>query len=427
MVFLEYHESLSDVQVCEQCVYNMLYRWFVGLEVGEATPDDTTLVVFRKRLGQERMARFLSRVNEQAKAKGLLVGRHKILDATHVIADVAIPSTVGLLRQARRKVLRVIGKKYPLGAKKLAETYGQVASRGRKATEEELVKEVEWTRELFRRAKGKYTEETERIIEELEGMLYGEEKVVSLVDPDARWGYKDEDHPFCGYKVHVACDESELVTSVDLLAGNENEGAEENVGSLLEKERQWGMEYRSVVADALYDSAGNRKRIHEEKTPEGERVRAYIPSRQKEKWLDRFRYVPEKDGVVCPARQFSIGKSPHEQGWLYYFSVESCRDCPYGGDCPPLNEGRVRVFVSEDYQLKVLDEHPGRKEALKIRPLIERRFGVGKKWFRLGRARYRGKARVAIQVLMTFLVMNVKRMIKLLLIREQGVGLLETG
>ena len=170
MVFLEYYESLSDVQVCEQCVYNMLYRWFVGLEVGEATPDDTTLVVFRKRLGQERMARFLSRVNEQAKAKGLLVGRHKILDATHVIADVAIPSTVGLLRQARRKVLRVIGKKYPLGAKKLAETYGQGDARGRKATEEELVKEVEWTRELFRRAKGKYTEETDRIIEELEGM-----------------------------------------------------------------------------------------------------------------------------------------------------------------------------------------------------------------------------------------------------------------
>lgn len=29
---------------------------------------------------------------------------------------------------------------------------------------------------------------------------------------------------FCEYKVHVGCDESEVVTSVDLLSGNENEG-----------------------------------------------------------------------------------------------------------------------------------------------------------------------------------------------------------
>lgn len=149
MLFLEYYDNLSDVEVSEQCVYNLLYRWFVGLGVGEATPDDTTLVVFRKRLGRERMEKLFSRVNEQARAKGLLVGRHKILDATHVIADVAIPSTVGLLRQARRKVLRVMGKKYPICAKKLEENYGEGDFPGRRATEEELVKEVELTRALF--------------------------------------------------------------------------------------------------------------------------------------------------------------------------------------------------------------------------------------------------------------------------------------
>lgn len=87
----------------------------------------------------------------------------------------------------------------------------------------------------------------------------------------------------------------------------------------------------------------------------------------------------------------------------------------------------MRVFVSEDYQLKLLDENPERKEALKIRPIVERRFGGGKKWLGLGRARYRGKWRVAIQVLMTFLVMNVKRMVKLLLNKKQKIGLLATG
>jgi len=344
-----------------------------------------------------------------------------------VIANVAIPSTVGLLRQARKRVLRVIGKKYPVCAKKLEETYGEGDSQGRRATEEELMKEVELTRELFTQARGRYTEETDRVIGEMEGMLYGEEKVVSLVDPDARWGYKDEDHPFCGYKIHAGCDESEIVTSVDLLSGNENEGAEKNVRSLLEKERGQGMEHQAVVTDALYDSAENRKAIHEERTPEGERVRAYIPSRRKEKSLNRFHYDPKRDQVVCPAQQLSIGKSPHEEGWLYYFSVESCRDCPYREDCPPLNEGRVRVFMSEDYQLKLLDENPERKEALKKRPIVERRFGGGKKWHGLGRARYWGRAKVAIQALMTFLVMNVKRMVKLLSMKDRNVEFLQTG
>jgi IS5 family transposase len=427
MLFLEYYANLSDVQVSEQCVYNLLYRWFAGLRVGEATPDDTTLVVFRKRLGEERLERIFRKINEQAKGKGLLVGRHKIMDATHVIANVAIPSTVGLLRQAREKVLREIEKRYPVCAKKLEETYGAGDRQGRRATEEELVKEVELTRALFSEAKGRYTEETDRVIVEMEKMLYGEEKIASLVDPDARWGYKDEDHPFCGYKVHVGCDESEIVTSLDLLSGNENEGAESNVRSLLEKEREQGMEHGAVVADALYDSAENRKAIHEEKTQNGEPVKAYIPSRQKEKNLNRFRYEQQRDRVICPAQQVSIGKSPHEQGHLYYFSVESCQDCPYREDCPPLNEGRVRVFVSEDYELKLLDENPERKEALKKRSLIERRFGGGKKWHGLGRARYRKKWRVAIQALMTFLVMNVKRMVRLLQIREEETELLKTA
>ena len=427
MLFLEYYSNLSDVQVSEQCQYNMLYRWFVGLKLGEGSPDDTTLVVFRKRLGKERLERFFKKINEQAKALGLLVGRHKIFDATHVIANVAIPSTVGLLRQAREKVLREIEKRYPVCASKLEETYGKGDRQGRRATEEELVREVELTQAFFSEAKGKYTEQTDKVIEQMEGMLYGEEKIASLVDPDARWGYKDEGHPFCGYKVHVGCDESEIVTSVDLLSGNENEGAEKNVRSLLEKEREQGMEHGAVVADALYDSAENRKAIHEEKTTEGEPVKAYIPSRQKDKNLDRFRYEMKRDCVICPAKQVSIGKSSHEQGHLYYFSVESCRGCPYREDCPPLNEGRVRVFVSEDYQLKLLDENQERKEALRRRPLIERRFGGGKKWHGLGRARYWGKAKVAIQALMTFLVMNVKRMVKLLEIKAQKGGILQTG
>ena len=56
MLFLKYYASLSDVQVARHCRYNLLYRAFVDLGIGESTPDDTTLVVFRRRLGEERVA-----------------------------------------------------------------------------------------------------------------------------------------------------------------------------------------------------------------------------------------------------------------------------------------------------------------------------------------------------------------------------------
>jgi hypothetical protein len=77
--------------------------------------------------------------------------------------------------------------------------------------------------------------------------------------------------------------------------------------------------------------------------------------------------------------QKSIGKSSHELGFLYYLWVESYQDCPYQEDRPPLNEGQGWVFMSEDYQLKLLDENSERKVAPQKRPIVERRFGGGKK------------------------------------------------
>jgi len=45
-----------------------------------------------------------------------------------------------------------------------------------------------------------------------------------------------------------------------------------------------------------------------------------------------------------------------------------------------------------------------------MRKTIERAFSEVKAWHRMARARYRGLDRMTIQVLMTFMVMNVKKM-----------------
>jgi len=64
-----------------------------------------------------------------------------------------------------------------------------------------------------------------------------------------------------------------------------------------------------------------------------------------------------------------------------------------------------------------------RREVLGRRKRIEAKFGQVKKHHQMVRTRYRGRWRVAIQVLMTFIVANLKRMIELLQRKENCIGL----
>ena len=74
-------------------------------------------------------------------------------------------------------------------------------------------------------------------MEWLEGLYEqgrGKAKICSFIDTDCRHGVKSPRRMFSGYKAHIALDESEIVTSVDLLQGNQNEGSQ--LQCLIEKE-----------------------------------------------------------------------------------------------------------------------------------------------------------------------------------------------
>ena len=242
MLFLEFYYNLSDVEVSNQCPYNLLYRWFVGLHIEEKVPDDTSLVVFRRRLGEERFERLFSRIVEKTKEQGLLKERYKLVDATAIVADVAIPDTVNLLRQGRRVVMREIGKVDGRAAKRLETPYSSHEKLSQKPTGEELVEEVKMTYCFISEVRGRYGSEVEEKVEALEAILEpgeGKEKVVSFIDFDARHGRKSVKRMFSGYKAHLAEDESEIVTSCDLLARNRNEG--HALAELLGKELEKGI------------------------------------------------------------------------------------------------------------------------------------------------------------------------------------------
>ena len=179
---------------------------------------------------------------------------------------------------------------------------------------------------------------------------------------------------------------------------------------ILDEDKSKGIKHEAVAADSLYDSFDNRKNIR------SQNMRAFISSRDRgrKKNLDRFTYDNKNDTLVCPEGHSPISKSRQETRDLFIFSAKSCRNCPQQKGCPKLNKGRVRITVSDNYRLSILDNIPEKKDAFIKRKSIERKFGEAKVWHKLCRARYRERTRVAIQVLMTFMVLNVKRMASLL-------------
>lgn len=407
MLFLEFYYNLSDVEIAKQIRYNILYRYFVGLRIHDSTPDDTTLVVFRTRCGQERFERLFDRVVQLCKEKNLLRERLKIVDATAIDADVAIPNTVNLLRQGRRVIIKRLSKNNPQKQLELSK-YQTKEHLQEKPKPKELKKEISKTKEFISQLRGKYGEETDELLNWLEA-LYNpkrdEAKIVSFIDTDARHGVKTPKRMFSGYKAHIALDENEIITSVDTLQGHQNEGS--SLKSILEKEQTKDIKSEAVTADALYDSTDNRQEIHNQD------MKAYIPSRKKSTKAEGFIYIKEQDKLICPKGQISTTKNRQEKGDFYNFSIASCRSCELFKQCAAICGKHSRIFISDNHKLKLQDDDEFYLEAIKLRKMVERKFGEAKKWHGLDRARYRGKWRVAIQVLMTFLILNVKRIVKL--------------
>jgi transposase len=83
----------SERQLMEQLDYNLLFRWFVGLNMDDAIWDPTVFTKNRQRLLDGEVATaFLERVVAQAQHRGLLSGEHFTVDGTLIEAWASLKS-----------------------------------------------------------------------------------------------------------------------------------------------------------------------------------------------------------------------------------------------------------------------------------------------------------------------------------------------
>ena len=427
LLFLEFLHNLSDYEMADQIRTNILFRYFAGLGIPDETPDHATLSMFRQRLGEERFKELFNNIVLQAKKKKLLKGKLKILDSTHIQANASIWGAVNLLRHGRKRLLNKIAQLNPHMAHDLEKKYLNEEKLHNLPSKDEIAREIELTGEFINKVKDKFDDEViKELIELLETALDQQtrkaedpnykqpDEIVNISDPDARNGFKSPTKRFTGYKSEIAMDEgSNIITSARTIQGNRNEGEKELFKQILKDERSKGIKHEAVAADSLYDSYENRNAVHKEK------MRAFIPRSKKgnikNSKLENFIYDNEKNTLICPEGRSPTYKSRQENRDFFIFPAKFCAKCPNRENCPKLHQGRVRINVSDNYKLSLLDNIPEKNEAFVKRKEIERKFAEGKVWHGLGRARYRKRWRVAIQTFMTFIVINVKRIVKLLL------------
>lgn len=439
--FLRYLYNLSDRQVIERCWTDLQFRYFLQMGIVAKLPDPSSLTRFRGRLGVEGFTRLFDELVKQARDAGLVQDRLRLKDASHVIANIAVPSTLGLLAQLRDRMLAAIeavdheiAEGFRVALQLARESTAQADDESKLQEGLNLVTSMLlWIQSQARSGPEAQTLAWLKLqsVKELAQKIIGEctqpgqgDRTLSAVDPDARCGKHGDFYD--GYMLDILMDsDSELITSVEVLPANADEAA--NAIALIEHEHQT---HGNQVGELSIDGIGfNGKVLNQLQDPAGVNVEVTVPTRDFTTTVgfpaSDFEYVEEGTRVRCPAGELSrrgSTKSDKPNVTTFQFSGKKCQSCPLLLQCHPEKKEGSRTgrrvsknrYEAEYERARAKAKTPHYDAIRKEHPRIERKLNELIRHHRCRHARYWGRAKVTIQGLMTALAVNAKRITKLM-------------
>lgn len=453
-LLLQFHKDLSDREMERACMYDLEIKYALGLRLDERPFDHSSLGDFRQRLlahGKEKLLfdKILQKLIEEQ-----LIAKEEIqrIDATHVIADVAIPTMVTLVKKGTYEVLKSLKGQQRHVYERIAqeidlsgyarETVNQ-ESEGRNNDEKrtkKLVEVVHDARVVLKhathvkasRSLRKRIELLQRILqqhieENAQGVPKEKEKaqkppdlLVSPIDEDARYGVKSEKKRFVGYKANLTETViSRFITNIEPTRGNQPDG--DTTLEVMEDQQVLGLKPAKLIGDTAYDNGAYRQALKRYGTQlvaplraRNTRTRAVYPK-------SMFHYDEKNHTVTCPQGVTTA------QSWndarhnlrMFHFPKTACGTCSVRNECTNAEEGRRTIGISSSHHDRLEAEAYNRTEAfkadMKLRPVIEGTHSEMKRYHGLRRARYRGLRKVGLQCYFTAVVVNIKRWIKRLL------------
>ncbi len=212
------------------------------------------------------------------------------------------------------------------------------------------------------------------------------------------------------------------MTAIDVLSANGDEAANAMV-LIAREERAHGNDVETLSIDGI----GIRGNLIEEWTdPNGLNLEVIVPPKEEYAAAgfppDRFVLDAAQGELTCPAGQSTRkrDRNTNGTGWKYRFSAGQCKDCPLRRQCLAKPETtRARTVIKNNYEetyraAREKAATPRYQEVRSQHPRIERKLGELVRLHDARHARYRGKNKVLIQALITGLVVNAKRLVKLL-------------
>lgn len=435
--YLRYHHQLSDRQVIERAKTDLAFRYFLQVDMHHLLPDPSSLCRFRGRLGEQGFLKVFNQVVGFARQHNIVKDRLRIKDATHVLADIHVPTTLALVAQTRDKLLaaaepfdllRAEGERINLGL--LRESTKGQSDAARLVTRVANLREMlAWVDELPppEDAAARRAWQTLRRQCELAHKILGDQddpqardKTRSAVDPDARRSRHGAF--FDGYLLDVIVDaDSGIITQINVLPGNADEAADA-IELVRREEAAHGNDIETLSIDGI---GYNGPVLRELEDPNGLAINTIVPPKaapaSETFGPDKFVEDPETGRLTCPAGKQSGSQSrdKKDHATTHRFARTHCEPCVLLSQCmekPPKRAGRSVNKNDYEEEYRRVREKAATEAYAAVRaehPQVERKLGEVMNRHGGRRAKYHGKGKVFIQELMASTATNVKRIIAL--------------
>jgi IS5 family transposase len=439
MEYLQYLYHLSDRAVVIRANTDLLFRWFLQVPIMYRLPDSSTLCRFRARIGQDGLQDIFDRLIRIARGKGLVKDRLRLKDATHVYANIAVPTTLKLLAQLRQKMLAVIepidpeiAQGFRIQAERISTEMEKGSDDDRLQARLDLVGDMlawmllqpdrsdEDDRQKFWKRFNDVRTLAQKILSDCLNPGQGD-RTLSVVDSDARRGMHGEYYD--GYMVDMMMDaDSQLITQVEVLPAN---GAEaQDAVNLIKSEQQ---AHGNTIDQLSIDGAGFNGPML--RALEEMNVDVITPPRDFGNAdgfaSTEFELTPDGQHVTCPAGETSnkgYQDAAKPNRTTFDFPPTKCWGCPLRPQCNPNMKETSRrgrrvnknEYEGEYERARQKSKTKQYEQVRREHPAIERKLGEVARHGRGRHARYWGRSKVKIQQLLTCFTVNIKRMLKLL-------------
>lgn len=370
----------SERQLMREVQVNLAYRWYVGYDLDEEIPNHSILSKARRRLGAAFFEQLFDFALGCCQEAGLVRGESVLMDSTVVEASASLDSLT---------TLRYRPLEYWAHLEQQAEP---------EADSEDLDRRLGQRRPRDGRTS---------------------DRKYSRTDPEAGLYHRRGQGSKLAYKTHFMADADRgVITAVASSSAAVDDTTV--VPDLLERHEHRCGTPRRAVADHLYGSQDCLGYL-QDKT-----IETVIPPRQGGNAhggfvKSEFVYDPERDLYRCPAGQTLRRRRTHKGQSKVFYSCEGgvCGGCALRQQCiSSTDPDAVRQVTRFDTPYleraqAACASSQGRRLLKKRQTCMEGLFGQAKSQHGLDRARLRGLSNMHIQGLLTAIVLNVKKLLRI--------------